>query len=156
MGTEPSLRPVFSQQLILSPLFTGVRGREILGSSAVLAGFSTMSATAPVGSVQERRKRHDLCGRTSRQQGEGAPPIRGGLRWGQRPGHRRVTPLRVRLPSYVHHSPTPAQRYKQEEGRRGVREDGDPAIRGLYRLGLGLPTPLRALFHRPLGDTTST
>jgi hypothetical protein len=51
--------------------------------------------------------------------------------------------------SYVHRSPMPAQRYKQEEGRRGVREDGDPAIRGLYRLVLGLPTPLRAQFHWP-------
>jgi hypothetical protein len=58
--------------------------------------------------------------------------------------------------SYVHRSPTPAQRYKQEEGRRGVREDGDPAIRGLYRLVLGLPTPLRALFHWPLGGPTSS
>jgi hypothetical protein len=44
-------------------------------------------------------------------------------------------------------SPTPAQRYKQEEGRRGVREDGDPPTGGLYRLVLGLPTPLRAQFH---------
>jgi hypothetical protein len=37
----------------------------------------------------------------------------------------------------------------QKEGRRGVREDGDPTIRGLYRLVSGLPTPLRALFHWP-------
>jgi hypothetical protein len=51
--------------------------------------------------------------------------------------------------SYVHRSPTPAQRYEQEEGRRGVREDGDPAIRGLYRLVSGLPTPLRAQLHWP-------
>src|SRR5215208_1795896 len=36
-----------------------------------------------------------------------------------------------------------------EEGRRGVREDGDPAIGGLYRLVSGLPTPLRAQFHGP-------
>jgi hypothetical protein len=43
--------------------------------------------------------------------------------------------------SYVYRFPTPAQRYTQEEVRRGVREDGDPAIRGLYRLVLGLPTP---------------
>ena len=49
--------------------------------------------------------------------------------------------------SYVYRSPTPAQRYKQEEGRRGVREDGDPAIRGLYWLVSGLPTPLRPQFH---------
>src|SRR5215208_2905901 len=33
MSTEPSSRPVFSQQLILSPLFTGVLGRGILRSS---------------------------------------------------------------------------------------------------------------------------
>src|SRR5215212_7411430 len=32
MGTESPLRPVSSQQLILSPLFTQVRGRRILGS----------------------------------------------------------------------------------------------------------------------------
>jgi hypothetical protein len=65
-------------------------------------------------------------------------------------GRRMILPLqsRSRL-SYVHRSPTPAQRYKQEEGRRGVREDGDPAIRGLYRLVSGLPTPLRAQFHWP-------
>src|SRR5215218_10765824 len=34
MSTEPSSRPVFSQQLILSPLFTRVRGRAILRSSS--------------------------------------------------------------------------------------------------------------------------
>src|SRR5215208_1958749 len=51
--------------------------------------------------------------------------------------------------SHVHRSPTPAQRYEQEEGRRGVREDGDPAIGGLYPLVLGLPTPLGAQFHWP-------
>src|ERR671912_2280905 len=53
--------------------------------------------------------------------------------------------------------PTPAQRYKQEEGRRGVRENGDPAIRELYRPVSGLPTPLRAQFHGrcPLGGATS-
>jgi hypothetical protein len=28
MGTEPPPRPVFPQRLTLSPLFTGVRGRE--------------------------------------------------------------------------------------------------------------------------------
>jgi hypothetical protein len=46
--------------------------------------------------------------------------------------------------------PTPAQRYKQEEGRRGVRENGDPAIRELYRPVSGLPTPLRAHVSRAL------
>src|SRR5215208_1363671 len=51
--------------------------------------------------------------------------------------------------SYVHRSPTTAQRYKQEEGRRGVREDGDPAIGGLYPLVSELPTPLRPQFHWP-------
>src|SRR5215211_1219927 len=35
------------------------------------------------------------------------------------------------------------------EGRRGVREDGDPAIGGLYRLVSELPTPLHAQFHWP-------
>src|SRR5215204_109482 len=49
----------------------------------------------------------------------------------------------------LHRSPTPAQGYTQVEGRQGVREDGDPAIRGLYRLVSGLPTPLRAQFHWP-------
>jgi hypothetical protein len=57
-------------------------------------------------------------------------------------------PSRSRL-SYVHCSPTPAQRYEQEEGRRGVREDSDPAIGGLYPLVLGLSTPLHAQFHWP-------
>src|SRR5215218_3228321 len=33
MSTEPSSRPVFSQQLILSPLFSRVRGRGILRTS---------------------------------------------------------------------------------------------------------------------------
>jgi hypothetical protein len=53
-----------------------------------------------------------------------------------------------RLPKDIHN----------EEGRRGVREDGDPAIRGLYRLVWGLPTPLRAQFHWPcpLGGATSS
>ena len=65
-------------------------------------------------------------------------------------GRRMIRRLqsRSRL-SYAHRSPTPAQRYSQEEGRRGVREDGDPAIRGLYRLVSGLRTPLRAQFHWP-------
>jgi hypothetical protein len=59
--------------------------------------------------------------------------------------------------SYVHCSPTPAQRYAQLEGRRGVREDGDPAIHGLYRLVWGLPTPRCALsFTGPLGGATSS
>src|SRR5215204_4415567 len=35
MGTEPSSRPVFSQRLILSPLFTEVRGRKILKTSGI-------------------------------------------------------------------------------------------------------------------------
>src|SRR5918994_1642429 len=33
MSTEPSSRPIFSQQLILSPLFTGLRGRVVLRTS---------------------------------------------------------------------------------------------------------------------------
>jgi hypothetical protein len=49
----------------------------------------------------------------------------------------------------LHRSPTPAQRFTQVEGRRGVREDGDPAIRGLYRLVSELPSPLCAQFHWP-------
>jgi hypothetical protein len=63
-------------------------------------------------------------------------------------GRRKIRRLqsRSRL-SYVHRSPRPAQRHTPEEGRRGVREDGDPAIGGLYRLVLRLPTPLRAQFH---------
>src|SRR5215208_1829228 len=61
-------------------LFTGVRGIGILRSSVLLAAFSTMGAIAPVGSVRERRKRHDVCRRTSRQQGEGTPLVGGGLR----------------------------------------------------------------------------
>jgi hypothetical protein len=65
-------------------------------------------------------------------------------------GRRMIRRLQARSRlSYVHRSPTPAQRYKQKEGRRGVREDGDPAIRGLYRLVSGLPTPLRAQFQGP-------
>ena len=54
--------------------------------------------------------------------------------------------------------PTPAQRYTQVEGRRGVREDGDPAIGGLYRLVSGLPTPLSAAlsFTGPLGGAISS
>src|SRR5215216_4574842 len=115
MGTESSSGPAFTQQLILSPLFTGVRGREILGSSVLLAAFSTMGATAPVGSVQERRKHHDVCGRTSRQQGEGAPPIRGGLRWGKRRGHRRGTPLRLRLPR---------PQFRNRRGKRSTDHEG--------------------------------
>src|SRR5215211_1004191 len=43
MGTEPSSRPAFSQQLILSPLFSGVRGRCILGRS----GNSRRASTSP-------------------------------------------------------------------------------------------------------------
>src|SRR5215216_2760312 len=35
MGTEPSSRPVFTQRLILSPLFTEVRGRKILKTSGI-------------------------------------------------------------------------------------------------------------------------
>jgi hypothetical protein len=63
-------------------------------------------------------------------------------------GRRRIRRLQsCSQLSYVRGSPLPAQRHKLEEGRRGVREDGDPAIRLLYRLVLGLPTPLRAQFH---------
>ena len=74
-------------------------------------------------------------------------------------GRRMIRRLqsRSRL-SYVHRFTTSAPRYKQEEGRQGVREDGDPAIGGLYRLVSGLPTPLRAQFHWscPLGGATSS
>jgi hypothetical protein len=72
-------------------------------------------------------------------------------------GRRMIRRLqsRPRL-SYVHRFPTPAQRYKQEEGRQGVREDGDPAMRGLYRLVLGLPTPSALRLTGPLGGATSS
>jgi hypothetical protein len=33
------------------PLFIGVRGREILGSSVIFGAFPTIGATAPEGSV---------------------------------------------------------------------------------------------------------
>ena len=60
--------------------------------------------------------------------------------------------------SYLHPPPRLPQDIHNEEGRRGVREDGDPAIGGLYRLVSGLPTPLRAQFHWPcpLGGATSS
>jgi hypothetical protein len=44
--------------------------------------------------------------------------------------------------SYVHRSPRPAQRHTPEEGRRGVREDGDPASRRIVPAGLETPYPL--------------
>ena len=131
MGTSHDLsQPV----LLLMPLFTEVRGRGILRSS---------DAESCIDPPREAR------GWLLRP----FTPRGGGLHlwwWMGTHGDERSGNCNHARGCLMYTAPPRLPKdIAQLEGRRGVREDGDPAIRGLYRLLSGLPTPLCAQFHWP-------